>query len=228
MLPVTIVEHAPLVAKPDLSERSVLFICEPDDEVEKLENYFMERGARVTIYKKFDGNTGYVADAKTEYFDLAVFFTRDFKNIDINQVAALREQQITTLVYGPDASHQNYRRCLRAGGAFLFPSQSPLLSFDRNINHLMGSAPLAQPIMTPLKQQITSFSRSELRKKHVLVLEDRLINQAVIKKQLLKIGVQCTMASNGLLGLEAMEKHNRANGDTGIAPVRRMEQGRFA
>lgn len=208
MLPVTIVEHAPLVAKPDLSERSVLFICEPDDEVEKLENYFMERGARVTIYKKFDGNTGYVADAKTEYFDLAVFFTRDFKNIDINQVAALREQQITTLVYGPDASHQNYRRCLRAGGAFLFPSQSPLLSFDRNINHLMGSAPLAQPIMTPLKQQITSFSRSELRKKHVLVLEDRLINQAVIKEQLLKIGVQCTMASNGLLGLEAMEKHS--------------------
>src|SRR5690606_32418690 len=42
--------------------------------------------------------------------------------------------------------------------------------------------------------------------KKVLVLEDRLVNQTIIQKQLKRFGVQCTLASNGVKGLEKLEE----------------------
>jgi CheY-like chemotaxis protein len=48
----------------------------------------------------------------------------------------------------------------------------------------------------------------DIRGKRVLVLEDQLVNQTVIQKQLQKLDVACTLVADGVKGLEILEKES--------------------
>ena len=58
--------------------------------------------------------------------------------------------------------------------------------------------------MAAQQDSVVSTYSPSLRGKRVLVLEDRLLNQNVIQKQLKKLGIDCVLAADGVKGLEML------------------------
>jgi len=113
-----------------------------------------------------------------------------------------REQHVVPLLYGIG---QLPRAWLRHGFAAVIRPDAGADYLDRNIRFLVGHAQVRDRLAAQQAAVVSAFG-SVLNGTHVLVLEDRLVNQTVIQKQLKKLGIDCTLAINGIKGLETLDR----------------------
>ncbi len=111
-------------------------------------------------------------------------------------------KNVIAVMYGSDNAASTYRQALRAGFSAVFSTVDGPSLLDRNILALIGGAP-CQPIAGGIQGEIDEL-HINVKSKRVLILEDRVVNQLIIQKQLAKLGVAHVMASDGVEGLAAM------------------------
>jgi len=123
-------------------------------------------------------------------------------NIPADMAQSVRMNQIVPLMYSSDGSAQTYRRALRTGFSGVFSTAEGPGLLDRNIYALLDHNPqqAAEPTATAYAVEVDP----EVKAKRVLVLEDRLVNQLVIKNQLTKLQVPYVLAADGVEGLAAL------------------------
>jgi len=187
-LPVAIVRRAPPVGRPDLSGVKVMLIGHDDGAATALGDYFTARGAAM------------VREAALTV-DVAVIVPD--ADDDVPAMAQrLRDRQIVPLLFGVG---QSPRIRLRQGFAAMIPRDASAAHLDRNIRLLVGHAQARDRLAAQQAAVVSAFGPS-LRGARILVLEDRLINQTVIQKQLKKLGIDCALAFNGIGGFEMLER----------------------
>ena len=203
-LPVTVVVPAPPVARPDLSELRVMVIGRCDNTTKPLEDYFAQRGAAV-VTESLPTALAFAADKCKDNalrVDVAVLVS-DGSDIDASETTRqLRNLHIVPLLYGVGRSPSTR---LRQGFAAVIPLDASSDYIDRNIRLLVGHAKSRERIAGQ-QESVASAYGPTLVGKRVLVLEDRLLNQTVIQKQLRKLGVDCALVDNGVKGLEMLDR----------------------
>jgi CheY-like chemotaxis protein len=112
----------------------------------------------------------------------------------------LREHHIVPLLYGIG---QPTRLRLRQGFAAVIAPDAGVDQLDRNIRLLVGHVQTWNPRAAQQAAVVADSSRA-ISGARVLVVEDRLVNQTVIRKQLKQLGINCTLAANGLRALETL------------------------
>ena len=200
-LPTEAIHDAPSTPRPDLSGVRVAFIGRDDPAPISLEAYFRARGA--TIMPETDRTTLACAASRNgqPHVDVAVLVA-DGNDDDASDIARrLRDRHIVPLVYGVD---QSARARLRQGFAAVITPETAFDYLDRNIRLLVGHAQARNRLAARQVALVSDFGPT-ISGARVLVLEDRLVNQTVIRKQLKKLGIDCTLAANGLKGLEALD-----------------------
>jgi signal transduction histidine kinase/CheY-like chemotaxis protein/HPt (histidine-containing phosphotransfer) domain-containing protein len=203
-LPAVVVIPAPPVKRPDLSGIRVMVIGSGNNEANSLQDYFKLRGAAV-ITESRGTALAYAAQQSTDKasrVDVAVFLP-DGNDDDASEMTQrLRKLHIVPLLYGVG---QSARARLRQGfAAVIEPGAGPDY-MDRNIRLLVGHAQTRERVAAQ-QESVGSANSPSLRGKRVLVLEDRLLNQTVIQKQLNKLGIDCVLVTNGARGLEMFDR----------------------
>ena len=112
----------------------------------------------------------------------------------------LRELHIVPLLYG---AGESTRKRLRQGFAAVITPGAGADYIDRNIRLLVGHAKSRDRVAAQ-QESVASANNPNLRGKRVLVLEDRLLNQTVIRKQLVTLGIDCVLVANGVKGLDSV------------------------
>jgi signal transduction histidine kinase/CheY-like chemotaxis protein/HPt (histidine-containing phosphotransfer) domain-containing protein len=201
-LPVAVVIPPLPVVRPDLTGVRVMVIGRGDNTAKSLEDYFKLRGAAV-ITQSHQTALAYASEQSSDKgsrVDVAVVLPDGSDDSASEMTQRLRELHIVPLLYGFDKSP---RTRLRQGFAAVIPPDAGADYIDRNIRLMLGHAKSRERMAEQLESVATAFSPS-LVGKRVLVLEDRLLNQTVVQKQLKKLGVDCVVVANGLMGLEML------------------------
>ena len=202
-LPVSVVRRADPSIQADLSGVRALVVGRAEGPRTVLEDYFKTRGAIVLAGAEGPDDALALLDTleKISPIDVAALIPEDGE--DTGETARrLRTQEIVPLLYGDEYSA---RARLRRGFAGMIPDWSTAQHLDRNIKLLLGSVK-TRPRTSGQKTALESAISLDIRGKRVLVLEDRLVNQVVIRKQLLKLGIEATLAVDGVKGLEALDR----------------------
>ena len=203
-LPVTVVIPATPVTRPDLSGIKVMVIDRGDNAAKSLDDYFKLRGATV-ITESRGTALAFASEQSTDKalrVDIAVLVPDGSDDDASETTQRLRELHIVPLLYGVG---QSTRALLRQGFAAVIPPDAGANYIDRNIRLLVGHVK-SRERLAELEQSVASAHSPSLRGKRVLVLEDRLLNQTVIQKQLKKLGVDCMLVANGVKGLEMLDR----------------------
>ncbi|MCB2109015.1 MAG: response regulator, partial [Rhodobacteraceae bacterium] len=203
--PVTVVKPARPSPQANLSDKKVLLVGD-GSQTTSAEEYFESRGA-------FVARASNVADCKAaarqakdagQPFDLAVIHYLGIEENWWEVTQYFRELNVVPACLVSDISMRLRREALRHGFSFLFSGKSLSANLDHNIEYLLGQ------ITDGARQDIKSLEIAEanarLNGKNVLVLEDSLVNQTVISRQLRLFGIQFTIAADGQKGLEALDQ----------------------
>lgn len=204
-LPVQVIRPAAPVKKPDLNGHSVLFI---NTDIHKLPPTLMEylatRGAM--IHTAPDEDTALSMSRKAMSMgapiDLAIYVTTRTQWPTSSLADAFRECNTVPIVFTPEATPELWRKALRSGASYLLPEVFDPALIDRNAHFAFGSLSTEER-MQPRESAVT-FDAALLAGKNVLVLEDRLVNQTIIQRQLKKFQMTCTLAGDGIVGLEKL------------------------
>ncbi|MET1026640.1 MAG: ATP-binding protein [Dongiaceae bacterium] len=203
-LPMAVVRRAPPVARPDLSGIRVMVIGSGNGATTSLADYFMARGAVVvanTYAAAHEALKNSIEGSNT--VDVAMLVPDiDDDEKTLQMAKQLREQHVVPLLYGVG---QLPRTWLRHGFAAMIRPDAGADHLDRNIRFLVGHAQVRDRLAAQQAAVVSAFGPA-LNGTHVLVLEDRLVNQTVIQKQLKKLGIDCTLAVNGIKGLEILDR----------------------
>jgi CheY-like chemotaxis protein/HPt (histidine-containing phosphotransfer) domain-containing protein len=206
-LPAPTIAVASATTPPDLSGRYVLLInVARDEEPEELLTYFTARRAIVRTTRVQQAAA--IAEnlrAQDKSVDLAIYVPKSDEPPPSGLVAALRKQRTVTMVYSRDSSAAAWRRSLKAGAAYLLARDLVPACLDQNIFDITGLGGRGRQRVTP-DQLPNRTGRVNLEGKRILVLEDRVVNQTIITKQLRNFGIVPTIAGNGLLGLKKIEE----------------------
>jgi signal transduction histidine kinase/CheY-like chemotaxis protein/HPt (histidine-containing phosphotransfer) domain-containing protein len=205
-IPVQVLKPAAAPAVPDLAERSVLFVNAvagglPANLLDYLESRHahvmtaVDEEAALAIARKT------VADGKS--IDLAIYMAKRNQWPGSNFSSALREYRAMPMICASDASNALWRKALSCGASYLLPESVDPAFFDRNISQAFTDLPVSTNGYGD-GDGVTAFDFALLAGKHALVLEDRLVNQTIIQRQLKKLRMVCTIADNGLAGLERL------------------------
>ncbi len=200
----TVVVQAPPVSRPNLSGLRVMVIGRGDNATKPLEDYFTQRGAAV-ISESLLTARAFAANQRNDNalrVDVAVLVS-DGSDDDASETThQLRDLHVVPLLYGIGRSPS---RRLRQGFAAVIPADAGAEYIDRNIRLLVGHAKSRERLAEQQESVASAYSPT-LSGKRVLVLEDRLLNQTVIQKQLKKLGVDCVLVGNGVKGLEMLDR----------------------
>ena len=204
-LPVTVVIPAPLpLSRPDLSNIRVMVIGRGDNAAQSLEDYFKLRGATV-IKESHRTALAFASERssdKASRVDVAVHVPDGSDDDASETTQRLRELHIVPLLYAVSRSPRTW---LRQGFAAVIPPDVGANYIDRNIGLLVGHVRSRERLAEQQESVASAYSPS-LSGKRVLILEDRLLNQTVIQKQLKKLGVDCVLVVNGVKGLEMLDR----------------------
>lgn len=209
-IPTLVVEPATAIAAPDLSGETVLMVGDIDGDERWLAAYFQARGATVNSIRSFaDLFSDLESQKSSGKIDpkIAILHTSNVQNLDSEAVRNLRAQGLVPLIYGPALTNCNRRLILRSGFATLLPKDPNTDFLDRNISLILGHALNHD---RPFERRTASAPKLELASPRirVLVLEDRLVNQTIIGRQLGVLGVNFEMVANGVEGLEILGREN--------------------
>ena len=202
-LPTKIIRRATHPARPELAGVSVVVIGRGDRAENSLEAYFKDRGATVAS----EPVRPVVDFAEQQGVDRApsadvVVLIGDGADAASAGIWRLRQLHIVPLLYG---TGQPTRTRLRQGFTAVIEPDTSFAYLDRNIGLLIGHV-RARNRMAAQQAAVVSDFGPAIGGARVLVLEDRLVNQTVIRKQLMKLGIDCTLVENGAKGLEALAR----------------------
>jgi signal transduction histidine kinase/DNA-binding NarL/FixJ family response regulator/HPt (histidine-containing phosphotransfer) domain-containing protein len=204
-LPVTVVIPAPpQLPRPDLSSIRVMVIGRGDNAAQSLENYFKLRGATV-IKESHRTALAFVSERNADKalrVDVAVLVPDESDDDASETTQRLRELHVVPLLCAVSRSPRTW---LRQGFAAMIPPDVGANYIDRNIRLLVGHV-RSRERLAELQDSVASAYSPSLSGKRVLILEDRLLNQTVIQKQLKKLGVDCVLVANGVMGLEMLDR----------------------
>jgi PAS domain S-box-containing protein len=209
-LPLEVVQHAAPAAQPDLSGVTVAFFGRSDRAENSLEVYFKDRGATV-IAESGRPLLGFAQQQRIDgapKADVAVLVADggDHDRGDTSgAIWRLREEHIVPLLYGVG---QPAWVSLRQGFAAVIRPDTSFKYLDRNIRLLIGRVQARNRLAAQQAAIVSDFRPAIISGARVLVLEDRLVNQTVIRKQLLKLGIKATLAIDGVKGLEALDQQS--------------------
>jgi len=204
-LPVAVVRRAPPAVRLDLSGIRVMLIGDGKCAGTRLADYFRSGGATIITQPVWSPpvitSTKEAEDAPL--LDVAVLFPEEEGSVDPAETAwRLRERRIVPLLY---ANSTLPRMWLREGFSAVIQLETSTDQLDRNILLLVGHTQIRDRLAAQQAAVISVFGPA-LQGTKILVLEDRLVNQTVIQKQLKKLGIDCALAINGLRGLETLER----------------------
>lgn len=205
-LPTQVLIPAAPVEKPDLTGRSVIFIAAPaGDPPSEFRTYLADRHATIRTVATANDALAVARDAMAagRHIDAAVYASAPKDWPDTAMSAALRDHQIVPIALAPEASFSLWRSALRSGAAYLVPSGIDVRFLDRNISQVFSDASQVQEQAAPV---MMNGAAATLDGKHVLVLEDRLVNQTIVQRQLKKMGMSCVIAADGIAGLERLAR----------------------
>ncbi|MGB8843392.1 MAG: response regulator [Aliidongia sp.] len=210
ILPVEVVQRAAPTACPDLSDVSVVFIGRHDRAENSLKTYLKDRGAKVATESGrtllgFARQQGIGDAPKVDVAVLDADREADDCEDTTAAIARLREERIVPLLYG--ANQPVFAR-LRQGFAAVIQPDMSFEYLDRNIRLLIGHVQVRNRLAAQQAAIVSDFGPAAISGARVLVLEDRVINQTVIRKQLLKLGIKAALAMDGVKGLEALDHQN--------------------
>jgi signal transduction histidine kinase/CheY-like chemotaxis protein len=199
-LPAAIARRAPPPSPPDLSGLTVAFIAGSGMRAVPLEDYFRSRGAAVVAET---GKTfrAFALD-RAVGADVAVLVAERNDDDASEAVGRLRDRHIVPLLFG---TSQSEAARLRQGFAAVISPATSVDLLDCNIRLLTGHAPAHDRLAAQHAAFVQAIGPA-IGGSRVLVLEDRLVNQTVIRKQLKKLGINCVLVANGALGLEALTR----------------------
>jgi signal transduction histidine kinase/HPt (histidine-containing phosphotransfer) domain-containing protein len=204
IMPAAIVRRAAPPIRADLTGVRVAIIAGADDQAGPGADYFTTRGAGVIIEsgRSFLDFARNPAAAGAPCADIAVLVAADRPDDASEAVGRLREQRIVPVLYGAGLSA---RAGLRQGFAMIISPETAPALLDRNIRLLIGDSP-ARSRLVERHRAFFQETGPALAGARVLVLEDRLVEGTVIRKQLVKLGIDCEVAANSTLGLEALDR----------------------
>jgi PAS domain S-box-containing protein len=217
-LPAAVVRKVPPTVRPDLTGVRVVFIGQGAIAANFLETYLTDRGALVTSESRrtalaFARDQSEGAEPNV---NVAILLADGADGHAESEAAPLlREHHIVPLLFVPllagdcqiTDDNQATRARLRLGFASVLTSEMSIDHLDRNIRLLVGHARTRGGAATKQSAVVADFGPA-VAGARVLVLEDRLVNQMVIRKQLKAFGIDCTLATNGLKALEILD-HRR-------------------
>lgn len=129
---------------------------------------------------------------------LGLFISRQLAELHGGQVGVSSE-------YGVGSTFGFFLQCKRMTSSPNRPtlSRRPSTKTDTP-NHGDASRELVASLSgtDPPKAELEPSSSSDLEKLHILIVEDNLVNQRVLSKQLVKAGCAISTADNGLLALD--------------------------
>ncbi|SLN73959.1 Sensor histidine kinase RcsC [Oceanibacterium hippocampi] len=206
-LPAAVVTSATPPATLDLSDRTILIEGDPTGAARWLKDYFRTRGANVTSMQDLPDSILTITckgEREQDSFRNATVISDITQGHGPETVRQQETQHRLPVIYGPEPSPQNQRLAMRAGFVAVIPKGQNAEYLDLNIMQLMGGTPIDRWRQADRIVSRPPFDPA-LQRKRVLVLEDRLVNQAIIRKQLRALGVTCRLVSNGIEGLEVLE-----------------------
>lgn len=89
------------------------------------------------------------------------------------------------------------------------PIQAPTPEYPFDSTRTAPTTPPIIPTNSPLPAGISTS------KLHILIVEDNIINQTVLKRQIIKAGLTCDVANNGLEALNLIREADRQSRRTG-------------
>lgn len=203
-LPAEVVTPEQEAEQPNFANRTVLFVApHPSRPPAALMAYFKARGADLLTVENLDQFLG-TGQAAIGQIDLGIY-VQDGPIWPTPSIAAtLRENGAVPVVVGTAGAARDWRTTLRSGAAYLLTDVLDEPTMDRNIRRILGR-PTNAFAGTRRDSGEERNDITALAGKHLLVLEDRLINQTMIQRQLKILGVTCTIAGDGIEGLEKIK-----------------------
>jgi len=239
-LPVHVVVPEQIAPRHDLSGRTTLIVSPmPGPSLDGLLGYFQSRGACVLVAESAEAAlvTGRKTLLKGAHIDLAIYFQQGSIWPDPNVAATLREQGAVPIIFGTPGAATDWRAALQSGASYLLAGFSDESTIDRNIRRILGGTTRVG-VIGNRSAKIIHSDKAALTGKHLLVLEDRLVNQTIIQRQLKTLGITCTIAANGVEGLarvDSVEHYDailcdcsmpKMNGYEFTRALRKLEQDR--
>ncbi len=202
-VPTEIIVPAEVPKGPDLRRRNVMFVTPPGHGAPiPLMAYLEERHASITV---IDDSQGAVAAVRAageagREVNLVIWVMRAGDAWPIpEELGRLRALDAVTVIYQDEHKRiPDWRPALRAGAAYAMTAEFEVSELDRNIRPIIGGG---QPVAAPERALAAAIDARAFAGKRVLVLEDRLVNQTIIQRQLRSLGVACTIAGDGAEGL---------------------------
>ena len=84
----------------------------------------------------------------------------------------------------------------------------PELSRDNSLQSAQSGA-MTPALSVSSNQSMGSYADNDWSDHHILIVEDNIINQTVLKRQLVKAGLTCDVANNGLEALNLIRETDR-------------------
>lgn len=202
--PVDIVEGPQRVKQPTYSGRHILLIGRDHTPVQRLINYFESRGAAVSFVDLLTlTGSGLVPllDDSTRALDMAVIEANENDTAILPIAQRLHIKKTIPLLLGGEVTPTRRRAALQSGCAAFIPNEFDPSVLDVNLPILMGQSIGGAPQGLALDAE-PIFKKDHFAGSRVLVIEDRLLNQAVIQRQLKRLGLTMEVAFDGAEGLE--------------------------
>ena len=203
-LPVEVVTPTQKVAPPNFDNRTVLFIApHPSRPPAALITYFEARGAKLLTVENLDRFMA-MGQVGIGQIDLGIYVQGGSIWPTPTIASALRNIGAVPVVASAAGAASDWRTALRSGAAYLLTDLTDESTMDRNIRRILGRP--AQALVGTKRDPAADLTDiGALAGKHLLVLEDRLVNQTMIQRQLKILGITCTIAGDGIEGLERIK-----------------------
>ncbi len=211
-VPVKVIEHASSesVPIPNLNGKHQLFIGERNASALRLEKYFIDRGGEVEwVPDEYQASALAERRRRDRKDPYQVAMLLDANSLDkpSGTVLELREHGTIPLLMCADMGHHMQRLSLRVGLAAIVSPDFRADVLDRNIRVIAENTETRADMVKSEKVARGAFRpESGVEGMRVLVVEDSLINQRVIRNQLKTLGIEPTLAADGEKGLAALKE----------------------
>jgi len=201
-LPMRVVKRGTHACATDLTGHKVVVLGGNSPGAVLFVRYFTTRGATIVRVPNSASVAAALEPACGELSPANAVVLIPANDATPDMVQDMRTKHIVPVMYGSDNTALAYRQALKAGLTMVLSAAEGPSLFDRNLPTFLGRAPNEQRDV-PAAEELDVLHAS-VKSKRVLVLEDRLVNQLVIQKQLVKLQVPYVMAADGLEGLAAL------------------------
>mgnify|MGYP003647244529 CR=1 FL=1 len=205
--PAPIVIPTQPTSQADLSGSKILLIGE-EQKVSAVENYFKARNAEVIRANTAEEGREKARQAVIDEhpIQLCVVHFRDDDENWAELTNDLKNLEIVSICFFTGQKRNWHRRALRQGFSFLFNQVMLGSDMDRNIKLILGQASTVEAPASKLLDFVEAHT--QLKGKNILVLEDSVINQTIISRQLRTFDLEFFVAPDGSKGLDAMQRQD--------------------